>query len=134
MITSSKWLETAAPHALAFAKTHYEFLGEELSEYLVSKVGPPPTDSLFGKVFRSILSDNNLVIPIGFTKAKKKSAKGRRVALWRSTLCAGDHAMLSVRETLVSIRNRINTHQISQDEGLMEAYKIGAGSTEYGSK
>lgn len=125
------WITLATPVAIVFAKKNYEFTGEVLSDYLNQQVGPPPKDAMYGYVLRTVLADNGLIIPVGFTKAKKKSAKGRRVVKWRSTVTHGASSLLTIKDQLKVIRARFVTHQIGLDDALMEAYRAGLGSVEF---
>lgn len=123
-MTYKEWWKAASPLAVQFCKTHYEFIGEDLSEYIEKKIGPPPTPGMSGKLFKEILVNNKIVVAVGMKKAKKKASKGHAFTLWRSLLCVSENGVLNVKEQLLSLRFQVNTRKISLDEALMEAYKL----------
>lgn len=125
---ANDWYQQASQLAVRFSKTHYEFLGEDLSEYVSARIGDPPSKALYGRLVKEILVAENLVVPVGMATAKKKSAKGRKVTKWRSLMFVGGRDLVPAREQLLSIRIRVNTRKITLDEGLMEAYQLAIGN------
>lgn len=120
------WREHALPHINAFVKEHYEFSGEELADYVSQKIGPPPHPNLIGSVFKTMVVDQNLAILVGTAKAKHKAAKGRMIGKWRSTVFVPDDAVMSVRGHILTIKRRVYLHHITVEQGLYEAYRLGA--------
>lgn len=113
---------------IEFAKTHSSFTAEEAWKWCqASSMDEPPSPNRKGGLFRRTLVQPGHVIPQSTENAKNKSAKGRGVIRWKSTLCADGHELVPVHTRLAQIHSDVNLHKITLMEGLNKAYQIGVG-------
>lgn len=124
-------MTTITQALIDYAIQHPQFTAEEAWVYVEGRHGDlgvfPLEPNQKGGAFRRTLVEPGHVVPVGMSKAKNKSARGRQVVVWKSLLCTSETEVVDVSTQLAQIRADINEHKITVLEGLKKAYVLGSG-------
>lgn len=122
------WKANASAALLDYAKSNAVFTAEAAWHKVCAAVGQPSSLSIKGYLFRETLVKPGHLIDMGTERSGNKQAKGRKVTLWKSKLCADTHEMQTSAQALAAIKTQIHLRQITLMEGLNKAFSLGAQS------
>lgn len=125
-MTTEEWKQLATTALLNYAKTFPTFTAERAWTTLCETLGEPESVSMKGYLFREVLVKPGHLLEIGHEKAGNTRAKGRKLTLWKSKLCAEPHEMETPQQRLLGLVKKVHARELTLIDALNKAYAMGA--------
>lgn len=125
MVDSQFWREQAKTLLVQYVREHSEFTANQAFKWCFENgLIQPPSPNVLGPTFKAVLIDENLVRPVGVASSDDAKAKGRKVTVYQSVICAYQEGNL-VASTLAELSSRFMLREIGLHDALTMAYELG---------